>query len=219
MRVSKRMVLGTVALFAVTGCASMREREWGSCAVAGALIGGTAGGVTGGVAVNNSSDDPDNANRGAAIGGGLVAGALLGALLGHAICDPMKAPPVPPPPPPPLAPPPGTKLGELGAAHFDFDKANVKPAGAEILNGVVKTLKDHPSVKVDVEGHTDSVGSDAYNLKLSEQRAQAVTNYLVRQGIDSSRLMTKGYGKAKPVADNATAAGRAKNRRAEIYAR
>jgi len=216
MRDSKTATLAIAVLFAISGCATMREREWGSCAVAGALIGGTVGGVTGGVATNNSQD-PSNGERGAAIGGGLVAGALIGALLGHAICDPMKAPPPPPPPPPPPAP--RVKLGELGAAHFDFNKAEVKPAGAEILNGIVRTLKEHPTEKVEIEGYTDSVGSDAYNMKLSERRAEAIRNYLVRQGIEASRISTQGFGKTKPIADNNTAEGRARNRRAEIFGR
>jgi len=109
------------------------------------------------------------------------------------------------------------KLGTLGAAYFDFNKAAVKPAGAEVLDGIVKTLKEHPTEKVEIEGYTDSIGSDAYNLKLSERRADAVKDFLVRQGIAASRITTKGLGKANPIAPNNTAEGRAKNRRAEVY--
>ena len=87
-----------------------------------------------------------------------------------------------------------------------------------MLDGAVKTLRDNPSLHVVVEGHTDSVGSDAYNRKLSERRAKAVRDYLVREGIESSRLTTHGYGKSRPVASNDTAEGRAENRRAEIIA-
>src|SRR5262245_61445038 len=91
MRDSKTLALAIVALLLITGCATIRDREWGSCAVAGALIGGTVGGVTGGVVTNNVVDHPSNGERGGAIAGGIVGGALLGALLGHVICDPEKA--------------------------------------------------------------------------------------------------------------------------------
>jgi len=83
---------------------------------------------------------------------------------------------------------------------------------------VARALRDNPSLHVVVEGHTDSVGSDSYNHKLSERRAKAVRDYLVREGIDASRITTRGYGKSRPVASNDTAEGRAENRRAEIIA-
>src|SRR5262249_37018762 len=158
------------------------------------------------VAVNNIDDHPTNGERGGAIAGGLVGGAALGALLGHVICDPEKAAPPPPPPAPPPAPPAkGTKLGTVGSAFFDFDKATLKPGKAhDVLDGVVKTMKDNPALKVDVQGHTDSVGSDAYNQKLSERRANAVKQYLVGEGISASRIDTEGFGESKPVADNKT---------------
>ena len=217
-----KIVAGAVAVvFSLTGC-TVRERSWSTCAVFGAVIGATVGGVTGGAAVNNGKRHPSNEERGAGIGGGIAAGALIGGLLGHVICDPVKPAPVPPPPvaqappPPPPAPAKGTTLATLGGANFDFNKAEVRPEGRDILDRVVKTLKDNPDVKVVVEGHTDSVGSDAYNKKLSERRAEAVKRYLVRQGIDPSRIRTVGYGKSKPIADNSTEEGRAKNRRAEV---
>jgi OOP family OmpA-OmpF porin len=216
-------VAAIMLVIAMTGCSNMRDREWGACTVAGAIVGATVGGVTGGVAVNNADDHPTNGERGAGIGGGIVAGAALGGLLGHLICDPETAPPPPPPPPPApaaAAPAPGTKLGTVGSAFFDFDKAQLKPGkGQDVLGPVVKTMKDNPTLKVSVEGHTDSVGSDAYNQRLSERRAAAVKSYLVSEGIDGSRISTVGYGEAKPVASNSTEAGRAQNRRAEVIAR
>src|SRR5207249_9991630 len=96
------------------------------------------------------------------------------------------------------------------------DKDDEGPGRRDILDRAVKSRKDRPDVKVVVEGHTDSVASDAYNKKLSERRAEAVKRYLVRQGVDPSRVRTEGYGKSRPVADNNTAEGRAKNRRAEV---
>jgi OOP family OmpA-OmpF porin len=219
------MVVGVLFCAAVTGCANMRDREWDGCAIAGGVIGGTVGGITGGVVTNNVENHPSNSERGGAIGGGIVGGAALGALLGHAICDPEKQAPPPPPPPPPAppaarAPAPGTKLGTVGSAYFDFNRAVVKAGGGhDVLADVVRTMKDNPSLRVSVEGHTDSVGSDAYNQRLSERRAQAVKDYLVHQGIDAGRITTTGYGESKPVASNATEAGRAQNRRAEVIAR
>src|SRR5262249_54099012 len=122
------------------------------------------------------------------------------------------------PPPPPAPPAKGTKIATVGSANFDFNKAQLKPSGRDVLDGAVKTLRDNPSLHVVVEGHTDSVGSESYNQKLSERRAKAVRDYLVREGIDASRVTTRGYGKSRPVASNDTAEGRADNRRAEIIA-
>ena len=220
MRELKIVAAGVAVVSCLTGC-SVQERQWSTCAVAGALIGGTVGGITGGAAVNNGKRNPSSEERGAGIGGGIVAGALIGGLLGHVVCDPVKPAPAPPPvaqapPPPPPPPAKGTKLATLGGANFDFNKAEVRPEGRTVLDGVVKTLKDNPDTKVVIEGHTDSVGGDAYNKKLSERRAEAVKRYLVRQGIDAGRIRTVGYGKTKPVADNGTEEGRAKNRRAEV---
>ena len=102
-------------------------------------------------------------------------------------------------------------------AYFDFNKAILKPAGKAKLNEeIIPAMKQHPNLRAEVDGYTDSIGSDAYNLKLSERRANAVRDYMVSEGIDASRIMTKGFGKANPVADNKTKEGRAKNRRVEI---
>jgi OmpA-OmpF porin, OOP family len=211
------------AAVVLSGCATFRDRKWGTCAVAGAVIGATVGGVTGGVAVNNAKDNATDGERGAAIGGGIVGGALIGGILGHAICDPIKeAPPPPPvaeaPPPPPPPPAPGTKMVELRGPQFDFNKSTLKPEGKRKVDEAVKMMKENPSLNVSVEGHTDSVGSDAYNQKLSERRAQVVSDYLVAEGISASRISTRGWGKSKPVASNKTADGRAQNRRVEIIA-
>ncbi|PIR20549.1 MAG: hypothetical protein COV45_05745 [Deltaproteobacteria bacterium CG11_big_fil_rev_8_21_14_0_20_47_16] len=101
--------------------------------------------------------------------------------------------------------------------HFEFNRAIIRPISYPILDDVVQLLKLNPQIhKVQVEGHTDSVGGDAYNLRLSESRAKAVVAYLVSKGIASDRLVAVGYGKSRPIADNSTAEGRAKNRRTEF---
>jgi OOP family OmpA-OmpF porin len=84
------------------------------------------------------------------------------------------------------------------------------------LKEVAQILKDNPQLKMSIDGHTDNVGSDASNQKLSENRAGAVKNYLVKQGVEESRLIVTGYGESQPIADNKTAAGRQKNRRVEM---
>jgi outer membrane protein OmpA-like peptidoglycan-associated protein len=212
-----RSTLTSIAILLVvttlTACAPMRQDpycKWG-LPVWGALMGGAAGGL--GVGLGDS-DASDGAIAGAAVGG-TVAGGLLGWLVGHYVCEePRPAAPFAAPPPPP----PARKHIELSAdTYFDFDKSTLKPAGKEKIDAeIIPPMKAHPQLHALVEGYTDSIGSDAYNLRLSERRANAVRDYMVAQGIAASRITTKGWGKAKPVADNRTKEGRAKNRRVEI---
>lgn len=100
--------------------------------------------------------------------------------------------------------------------HFQTGKAVIKPESYGILNTVATVLKDFPDIKVEVQGHTDSVGNDNYNLRLSQQRADAVMEYLVGQGIDPRRMRAVGYGETRPIESNRTARGRAANRRVEF---
>lgn len=99
---------------------------------------------------------------------------------------------------------------------FAFDSYDVQPQFQATLNEVAQTLGQYNQTYVDVLGHTDSVGTDAYNQRLSEQRAQAVANYLTARGVAPARIATRGYGETMPIADNGTEAGRAANRRVEI---
>jgi OOP family OmpA-OmpF porin len=102
---------------------------------------------------------------------------------------------------------------------FDFDKSAIKPDGVKILDRLIAFLKENAEKKVDLEGHTDSVGTEQYNQGLSERRTAAVKDYLTTRGIDAGRVSSKGFGETKPIADNKTAEGRAKNRRVEIKVR
>jgi OOP family OmpA-OmpF porin len=104
----------------------------------------------------------------------------------------------------------------LRGVHFDFNKYNIRPGDAAVLDEAASTLKAHPDVNVDVNGYCDAIGSDAYNLTLSQKRADAVVNYLGQQGIAQSRLIPHGYGKTDFVASNDTEEGRAQNRRVEL---
>lgn len=104
----------------------------------------------------------------------------------------------------------------LRGVNFDNDTAQIRADARPILDDAVATLKRYPQLKVEVAGHTDSRASEAYNLELSQRRAQAVVDYFVQMGVDAGRLSAKGYGESQPIADNATAEGRAANRRVEL---
>ncbi|KAB1066593.1 OmpA family protein [Tamlana haliotis] len=99
---------------------------------------------------------------------------------------------------------------------FDTGKATIKKHSAEVLQNIIDILNEYPHSKFTIEGHTDSVGSESLNLKLSDDRASSVKDYLTKNGIDGSRLSSKGYGESKPIDTNKTRAGRANNRRVEI---
>ena len=100
--------------------------------------------------------------------------------------------------------------------NFDFDKATPKAVDEKELEKGREFLKKYPGFKVGLEGHTDSIGTDAYNQKLSERRAASVKDWLVKKAVDGSKIQTAGFGKTKPIADNKTKAGRAENRRVEV---
>lgn len=100
--------------------------------------------------------------------------------------------------------------------NFETGKSDIKPESLPIIEQIVEMLKQNPNLKVSVEGHTDNIGSEKSNQTLSENRAKSVMDALMAKGIDKSRLSYKGWGATKPIADNSTEEGRAKNRRVEI---
>jgi len=110
----------------------------------------------------------------------------------------------------------GEKLITLEGVNFNTDSAKLRSESESILDAAVKVLNENSVVHVRVEGHTDSRGSDEYNRKLSERRAQSVVAYLVSQGIDANRLSAIGYGESAPVAPNDTPENMYKNRRVEL---
>ncbi|MEC9483464.1 MAG: OmpA family protein [Halomonas sp.] len=117
--------------------------------------------------------------------------------------------------------PAGAKVNALGCeadlvledVTFEFDSAKLTPLAEQILNGVAEKLRANENVSVRLEGHTDAIGTEAYNLDLSQRRAESVKNYLTSQGVAPSRIRAVGYGENQPVATNETPAGRALNRR------
>lgn len=133
----------------------------------------------------------------------------------------------PAPAPPPCEPPApgqpvnldGCKEGDtivLRGVNFEFDKAKLTVNAKALLDPVADALIARPDIKVEIDGHTDSKGSDAYNMKLSDARAASVVAYLVSRGVAADRMTSKGFGESQPVADNATDDGRELNRRVEL---
>jgi OOP family OmpA-OmpF porin len=205
-----------------------------------ALVGATTCGLMGGgggAAAAHQKDE--NIAIGAAIGA--VSGALICGGLAYLLTEdpkPKPAPPPPPPPPPPAPkpkpkpappppppPPPAPKPKPapkvertiiLDDVLFDFDRSNVKPEAAAILDRLVAFMNENKDKKAALSGHTDNVGTDAYNQKLSERRVNSVRDYVVKKGVESGRISGQGFGESKPIADNKTKEGRAKNRRVEI---
>jgi len=107
-------------------------------------------------------------------------------------------------------------LGEFADAYFEFDDFKVTEASYPILDQVVTILNRYPAIRLEIAAHTDNMGSFEYNTMLSQNRTQSMIDYLVSQGIDSSRLVGKGYGESRPIASNSTEEGRMMNRRVEF---
>ena len=111
------------------------------------------------------------------------------------------------------------KLNVPGSVSFATDSASIEPGLHPTLNRIAATLQEYPATTIAVVGHTDAVGDAQYNMQLSERRASAVANYLVTQGVDPRRITVQPRGEDAPIADNATEAGRAQNRRVEMLIR
>lgn len=127
------------------------------------------------------------------------------------------APPPPPKAEPAPAPPPKEKMAYIEISdriQFEPGRAVLLEPSKKVLDEVVKTLESHPDLElVEIEGHTDWLGTEAQNTDLSQRRAEAVRDYLVSKGVGSARLSPRGYGENKPIADNTTSEGRLANRR------
>ena len=242
MKARQGVVTVLVALMVLPGCEYGRRfvrKPWGKgtyipavvCAAIGAGAGvgiqearrgtstSTACQSPSGPCVTSRKEDDAEYWKGALIGSAIGAGVC--ALAGHYFLDPeaTPAPPSPPPPPSPTPqplPPPSAKRIVLRGVHFDFNRSDIRPDSRPILDEAAEILKENPDVRITVAGHTDAIGSDAYNQQLSLRRAEAVFRYLVNHGITPERMDVTGYGKRRPVADNETETGRAQNRRVEL---
>ncbi len=229
-----RFVSLIVLLFFVTGCAQMTYRK--KAALTSAAICGVVGAAAGGAIAHNSNDHDISEGQGIPIGA--ITGALLCGSLAYLFAEEPKAAPAPPPPPKPappprveappppppappprVEPPPKSRTIVLDDVLFDFDKTDVKPNGRRILDRLVKFLNENRDKRVDLEGHTDWIGTEKYNQGLSERRAASVCNYLIKMGVSSCRITSRGFGEARRIANYQTSEGRAKNRRVEVKIR
>ena len=180
----------------------------------GAVIGTAAGAVLGGILGNNLGKGK-NSELGAVLGGviGGVTGGVIGNKMDKQAKDIKEALP-------------GAEVERVGegikitlgenTVNFDFNSSNLTTTAKSNLDKLAVVLTNNPDTNINVYGHTDSKGADAYNQTLSEKRANAVKTYLVSKGIASSRLFAMGVGEAQPIATNDTDAGRAQNRRVEF---
>jgi outer membrane protein OmpA-like peptidoglycan-associated protein len=195
------LAAGTIG---TSACASMSQKERGAVigAGAGAAIGGVIGNQTGSTA------------RGAIIGA--VVGGAAGAVIGHQMDQQAKEID---------QSIPGAKVERVGEGIqvtfesgllFDFDSDVVKPTAAANLQELARSLNKFPNSNILIVGHTDSQGDDAYNMALSQRRANSAAAYLRSQGVPSTRVSTSGRGEAEPVASNVTEAGKQQNRRVEV---
>ncbi len=221
MRWIKALSILVALSFLTTGCTTPGAKAWARankkivCASVGALAGGAAG-----AAIGHHGDNRSGQQTAA----GAAIGVLVFGTAGYFICKnetppvaPAPAPAAPAPAPAPkAAPAPAAKKIILRGVNFAFDSAEITPESQVILQSAGDVLKENPGVKIGITGHTCSIGTDEYNQGLSERRANAVLQNLVKQGIAAERLQAAGKGESQPVADNATKDGRAQNRRVEL---
>ena len=208
MSITRKAVPLILASSLLTGCAGIQKTDWPTCAAVGGVTGAGLGAI----------ESSEWAGYGALVGAGVAAAYCWVhgaeeqvAVVEETVVEEVAAP---------EAPAEAVRV-ELDV-KFDFDKAVVKEESQGDIKALADFMSQYPSTTTVVEGHTDSVGTDAYNQQLSERRANAVRDVLVNQyGVGGDRVNSVGYGESRPVADNATAEGRAINRRveAEVEAR
>lgn len=187
-----------------TGCNSFTKTQ------KGAAIGAGAGGVVGAFIGKAAGNTALGAVIGGAVGG--TAGALIGHKMDKQAAEIQQTVP-------------GATVVRQGEGIivkfdsgilFDVDKTGLKPAAKSNLENLSASLAKNPQTNILIVGHTDNTGTDEHNMDLSVRRAEAVKSYITANGVDASRLSTQGKGESEPIADNATDAGRAQNRRVEI---
>ncbi len=198
------LAAGALGGSGLAGCASLNNTE------RGAVIGAGAGGAIGAVIGKQTGSTARGAIIGAVVGG--AAGAVIGRRMdrqAEELDENLEGAEV-------------QRIGEGIAVTFEsgilfpFDSDNILPAGRTNLQQLAGSLQRYPETEVLIVGHTDSTGSDQYNMGLSLRRAESAANYLVAQGIARNRIRTSGRGETEPIADNTTEAGRQQNRRVEI---
>lgn len=194
----------SVGAMTFTGCDSLTNTQ------KGAGIGAAAGGVIGGLIGKKAGNTAVGAILGAAVGG--TAGGFIGKRMDKQAAEIQTAIPNAEV----IREGEGIIVKFDSGILFDFDKFALKDAAKTNIQSLASSLNQYPGTDIKVIGHTDSRGTEQYNMGLSEKRAAAVKAYAVSQGVPASRLITIGKGFAEPIGDNATDAGRAENRRVEI---
>ncbi|WP_104734899.1 OmpA family protein [Hanstruepera ponticola] len=208
----KVMILSSIFLISFTNCKSVQNANNKQ---KGAVIGAAGGAVLGAI-IGNNAGKGGNGELGAVIGG--VVGGAAGVIIGNQMDK--QAQKI-------EEEIPGAQVervddaivvtfDENSGVYFATDKYNINSASQETLNKLIGVFKEYPDTNILVVGHTDSVGSEDYNMTLSKNRANAVTDYLSGNGISRGRLNTNWFGETQPMHDNSTAAGRAKNRRVNV---
>jgi outer membrane protein OmpA-like peptidoglycan-associated protein len=214
---NRRMVSHIICMAAMVSLLSIScappQTKTGKGAVYGAAGGAAAGAIIGQAAGRDTKSTLIGAAIGAALGG--AAGAGVGKMMDDQERDMRNA----------LAESEAAAIrreGDLlavslkGDVTFDYDSATVRPGLYTEIDRIANVLNKYPQTVIRVEGHTDSTGSDTYNMDLSQRRADSVKNLFIQRGISSSRLETVAFGENMPIADNSTEAGRTMNRRVEI---
>jgi outer membrane protein OmpA-like peptidoglycan-associated protein len=201
---SPRVITAIALVAASSACASLSQKE------KGAVIGASAGAAAGAAIGNANGSTAKGAIIGAAIGG------TAGAVIGHQMDQQAKE--IKQGVPGAIVERVGEGLQVTFASGllFDTDSDVLNAAARQNLSSLAASLDKYPGTDLLIVGHTDAVGTDSYNLSLSERRAAAVTNYLASQGVTRARLRPAGRGESEPVASNDTDAGRAQNRRVEV---
>src|SRR5712692_9922152 len=202
------MMVGSTAGFAQTVDDHAKTKK-------GAVIGGVAGAIVGAAIGNNRGHH--SSKRGAVVGGiaGTAAGAIVGAMMDKQERELRQIQGVDVA----RTAPDELKVTVKNEVLFDFNSADLRSASRESLREMANVFQSYPDTTLYVEGHTDSIGSAAYNKRLSLRRADSVANYLEGLGVRGSRINSFGYGKSQPRATNSTAEGRQLNRRVEIHVR
>lgn len=203
--VVKKLTVAAMATTLLSGCASMNNTQ------RGAAVGAGAGGAIGAVIGNQTGSTARGAIIGAVLGG--AAGAVIGRRMDNQARD---------------------LEGELGEGAnvervgegiavtfasgilYPFNSVDILPAGRENLRNLAQSLQRYPGTEVLIVGHTDNVGSDEYNMGLSQRRADAARSYLVSMGVPAERIRTSGRGESEPIASNETQSGQQQNRRVEV---
>lgn len=206
------IVLALILSVSLTNCKAVQNANNKQ---KGAVIGATGGAILGAI-IGNNVGKGGNGELGAVIGG--VVGGTAGVLIGNKMDK--QAQKI-------EEEIPGAQVervdngivvtfDETSGVYFDTNKYNINTASQTTLNKLIGVFKEYPDTNILVVGHTDSQGAEDYNMTLSKNRAYAVSNYLSQNGISQGRLTTNWFGEAQPLHDNATAEGRAKNRRVNV---